>query len=170
MTRTEYGGAWVGDDRELNNPMTAAEAEVRFASKVPQDWFSAAVYADTTPHGGIPDFTLEIVPGPSYISVSFYNSAGSILFQYGFRTHEGAMFLESVTSWDYPDQNTFYRRNKSLVTSNRSFQTDGTMHWRSSDKVRGVVEEFDAADIDVSKHWEPIPRFGEWASIGRFER
>jgi hypothetical protein len=36
--------------------------------------------------------------------------------------------------------------------------------------VKGVIEEADYRDIDVSTHWEPVPEFGEWASITRFDR
>ena len=44
------------------------------------------------------------------------------------------------------------------------------MHWYRSDKVANINEEADYRDMDVSWHWEPVPAFGDWASISRFNR
>lgn len=169
MPRVEYAKVWDDIVHVMAGPITESEALRLFVDAAATEWYSVGVFGDDVPEGGVPEFTLEIVPGPSYISVTFYDQLYRMRYKYGFRRHESRMFLESVTSWTYPDEERFYRRNKSSLTEIRTFTLDGTMHWYSHDKRTGMVEEFDAP-ADVSTHWEPVPAFGDWESISRFER
>lgn len=170
MTRLEYAEVWNFKFQRMADPISFDDARHRYSSASDQDWFSVGAFGVGSPEGGVPEYTLEIVPGPSFIGVSFYDQAYRQCFKYGFRRTDDRMFLQTVWSWEYPDDGAFHKLNGSLVTASRTFRPDGTMHWRSSDKRTQMVEEFDAADIDVEKHWEDIPVFGAWDSISRFER
>jgi len=78
--------------------------------------------------------------------------------------------LEEIYDFRYPDETTYYIRSGCATNTNYRYRPDGSMHWRRSDKVANVIEEADYRDIDVSTHWEPVPEFGDWASITRFDR
>lgn len=64
----------------------------------------------------------------------------------------------------------FYRQNECTVVESFQFETTGLVHRRLNDKSKEFVQESDIRDVDVSRHWEPVPEFGQWASLGRHDR
>ena len=152
-------------------PIDAEEARRRYAEGGEREWFGVAAYADGVPDGAPPEYTMEINPWLNFISVSFHDQLCRMRFKFLFgKTDAGVMFLEEIYDFRYPDESTYFTRSGSVLTTNYRYRPDGSMHWYRDDAVKGVIEEADYRDIDVSTHWEPVPEFGEWASITRFDR
>ncbi len=169
MNRYVYGRAWnpiswdVGDIPE-------AEAGVRFASDDEDDWFTVAAFAEGVADDGIPEYVMEMLPKAEYVKVQFYDLSRSLRFIYGFRKLDDAMFLDSIVEYTYPDDGIQRRRNECSVVEMLDYKPDGLVHQYKNDKSKPTVEEADYRGVDVSSHWEPIPQFGQWDSIARFDR
>ena len=169
--RTVYGRAWDDVRLHIGGVIGEEQARLRFLDGGKDDWFSVGAYADGVPDGAAPEYTMEVTPQGGFISVSFYDQLCRVRFEFLFgKTDAGVMFLEEVYVFRYPDESTYYIRSGCVTNTNYRYRPDGSMHWYRDNAVKGVIEEADYRDIDVSTHWEPVPEFGEWASITRFDR
>ncbi|WP_341210491.1 hypothetical protein [uncultured Microbacterium sp.] len=169
--RTVYGRAWNQVRLRIGGVIGEEQARLRYLSGGKDDWFSVGAYADGVPDGAAPEYTMEVTPQGGFISVSFYDQLCRVRFEFLFgKTDAGVMFLEEIYDFRYPDETTYYTRSGCVTNTNYRYRPDGSMHWRLTDKVANVTEQADYRDIDVSTHWEPVPEFGEWASITRFDR
>lgn len=79
------------------------------------------------------------------------------------------LFLEAITSYTYPDMTNHYARNECIQIVSMFYKTDGVVEVETNDKSRPKVSVVHYRDVDVSAHWEPIPAFGNWESLGRFD-
>jgi hypothetical protein len=166
-----YGRAWNDKRLVMGGVIAEAEARRRYAEGGEDDWFGVAAYADGVPDDGVPEYTLEVLPKGTFISTSFYDQLYRMRHKFMSGVREGGMlFLEDITDWTYPDDGKYVPRDECLVMTNYRYEVDGTMHWYRSDKVANLIEEADYRDMDISTHWEPVPAFGDWASIARFDR
>ena len=169
--RTVYGRAWNQVRLRIGGVIGEEQARLRYLSGGKDDWFSVGAYADGVPDGAAPEYTMEVTPQGGFISLSFYDQLCRVRFEFLFgKTDAGVMFLEEIYDFRYPDETTYYTRSGCVTNTNYRYRPDGSMHWRLTDKVANVTEQADYRDIDVSTHWEPVPEFGEWASITRFDR
>ncbi len=172
MNRYLYGRAWNHKRLVLGGLISEDEARQRYADGSEDDWFTVGAYADGVPDDGVPEFTLEVAPKGVFARTSFYDQIYRARHSFTFRQQENAdaLFLVEITDWTYADDDVYVPRNKCLVMTNYRYRPDGTMHWYRSHKVANRIEEADYRDIDVSTHWEPVPEFGQWESIARFNR
>ncbi|MGC0368305.1 hypothetical protein [Microbacterium sp. SLBN-111] len=169
--RVVYGRAWDDLGLQMGGIISSDEARRRFLDGGKDDWFSVGAYADGVPDGAAPEYTMEVTPQGGFISVSFYDQLCRVRIEFLFgKTDAGVMFLEEIYDFRYADESTYHLRSDSILTTNYRYRPDGSMHWYRDDAVKGVIEEADYRDIDVSTHWEPVPEFGDWASITRFDR
>ncbi len=169
MNRYVYGRAWNPIFWDMK-PVSEAEARVRFASDDDDDWFSVAAFAEGVPDDGIPEYVMEILPHAEYMKVHFYDQSRNLRFIYGLRKHGDAMFLEKIVEYTYPDDGVQHRLDECSVVESLNYKPDGLVHQRKNDKSKPVVEEADYRGVDVSSHWEPVPEFGQWDRIARFDR
>ena len=150
---------------------TGEQAEQMYLHGGRDDWFSVCAYANGVPDGAAPEYTLEVLPHGEFFALGFYDQLCRLRFEFLFRKQsDGRLFLVEIYDFRYPDESTYFTRSGSVLTTNYRYRPDGSMHWYRSDKIANVIEEADYRDIDVSTHWEPVPEFGEWASITRFDR
>lgn len=169
MNRYVYGRAWNPISWDVGD-MTEAEARRRFASDDDDDWFSVAAFAEGVPDDGIPEYVMELLPKAEYVNVQFFDPSRSLRFVYGFRKHGDAIFLDNIVEYTYPDDGMQRRVSESSVMESLSYRPDGLVHQQKEDSSKSTVEEADYRDVDVSSHWEPIPEFGQWDAIARFDR
>jgi hypothetical protein len=170
MNRYVYGRAWNYKTLVMGGQITVDEARRRYESGGDDDWFGVAAYAEGVPDGGVPEFSLEIRPRGEFIRVTFFDRECRIAVKYAFTEEDGRLFLREITKWTYPDDGQYYRRDGSLVMENNRYEPDGTLHWTRTDSVADVTERARYQDVDLSRHWEPIPPFGEWEQVARFDR
>jgi hypothetical protein len=79
------------------------------------------------------------------------------------------MFLESVIRWQYGDANARMLGESELIEK-ISYREDGTVHRQIRDKKAKEKRDTDYRNVKLDINWEPIPKFGDWASIARFDR
>lgn len=170
--RYEYAGYWVVavSGTRANDPYTEEEARKLFASSNTDDWFSVAAFKDDLPNTAIPEFTLEVLPHAEFIKVFFYDQHRSIRFIYGLRTTGDKLFLEYTTQYTYPDDSHYHERNESSVIESFRFEPGGTVQHRINDKSKPTIQVSDRRPVDVSSNWEPVPGFGQWGHLARFDR
>lgn len=111
---------------------------------------------------------------PDVAMVEFYNFWGSREATYYFyRQEDGRLFLQQVNEYDFADDTAFAEDNEWSVLTEHAFRPDGY----SSVVVRRElpdgstdVEMTEYSGGDFSTHWEPVPAWGDWASITRRDR
>ena len=175
-----HGHQWNDDMRFMMDVTTEEDARKRY---VDGPWFSVAIGEGllTSPAQSraaeaagqlrpIPEFSLEIMPGPPRSSRSSTSTKGSIKAIYAWRPEGVRLFLFDVIIYTYPDESRFYGQNESLFIDSFEFHLDGTSREEHTDMTTRMVDATDRRDVDLSKNFEPIPVFGDWAGLGRADR
>jgi hypothetical protein len=169
VNRYVYGRAWSHVTWDIGE-IPEAEARVRFASDDEDDWFSVAAFTEGVSDDGIPEYVLEMMPKATDAKVRFFDLSRSLRFVYEFGRVGDALFLDTIREYTYPDDGVQRRQNEAGVVETLRYTPEGLVHQRKDDTSKPTVEEADYRDVDVSSHWEPIPEFGQWDSIARFDR
>jgi hypothetical protein len=176
-----YGSRWNSTMRFMIDTVSEDEARRRFTNG---PWFSVAIgdglatsaeqsRAATAANIAlpVPEFTLELEPGPSDVNTFFYNEQGSIVAIYQFRRHdEQTLFLHEAVFYFYPDEPRYFGQNECLVVDSVEFHLDGTSRSEHNDRSKPMIDVTDRCDVDLAMNWEPIPTFGDWTSLGRADR
>ncbi len=158
---------WVAID-----PMSAEEARLRFEGRVaePFHWFSVVARRDGVQDDGPVEFILEVLPHADYIKAKFFEVSHSLGLTFGFTTIDARLFLDEITQYSYGDGAGYHLESDATVIDASSFAADGSVHRTLDDTSKPTVSEEDYRNVDVSVHWEPIPEFGQWESLGRYKR
>ncbi|WP_147381295.1 hypothetical protein [Nocardioides immobilis] len=114
-------------------------------------------------------------PGqPDVVEVEFFNFWGTREASYYFRLQaDGRLFLTNVYEYEFADSSGFVRGNDWSVLTEHSFRPDGTSSVvvrRSQPDGSTDVSKTEFQGGDFSTHWEPVPAWGDWASITRRDR
>lgn len=159
-----YGTAWHTSGRFPIDPLSAAEAEKKWATG-PQVSVSAG---DGLVEGAVPAYTLKMSANAEDVDLQRYDAAGSVVQAYAWQTIGGRLFLSDVTEYLYPDDGENHEQNESIGTRIYYFKPTGYARLRT--QVPGQpakVEEF--TDVDVSSHWREPIGWGDWDDIGTSE-
>jgi hypothetical protein len=165
---TYYFKRWNGiQDRPLN-PMSEKVAAKRFESG---PWFSVALTDDPRfgDHGVVPDALLELEPQARVVKVYHFTPAGSVATIYIFDRQGDRLFLSQAFHYTYADDQQ-HTLMDSTVVSSFDFDQDGTVTIRDDDTSRPTISSSERRGVDLSSNWEPVPAFGDWASLSRRER
>ncbi|MDO9457661.1 hypothetical protein [Nocardioides sp.] len=138
--------------------------DLDFEGEQPAEW---ELYTELSRHERRPD-------QPGVAIVEFYNFWGTrVAAHYFYRQDDGRLFLAQVDELDFTDTSRFVEDNEWAVLTEHSFSPDGT----SSVVVRTTqpdgrtdVTMSEHAGGDFASHWEPVPAWGDWASITRRDR
>lgn len=154
------------------DPISADEARLRFDGGVTESlqWFSVVARRDGVHDDGPVEFVLEVLPHADYVKVKFFEVSHSLGLSFGFTKVEGRLFLDEIVQYTYDDGASYHLESEASVIDASSFVTDGLVHRTVDDTSKPTVLEEDYRGVDVSAHWEPIPEFGQWESLGRFRR
>jgi hypothetical protein len=158
--KATYCEVWSDELRSPKDLMSEDEARRRDAKGESY----CVVLGDTAS----PQAVIEVVPENSYLKVDFVDAEGRTHTSYGFdQVDESRLFLESVTTWSYPDGAQFeFDANK---IQSFHFQPNGHTIQRVDDKSSDHIETEERV-IPVDANWEPKPKFGDWKSIARYDR
>ena len=180
VTDMVYGQRWNSTMRFMIDVTTEADARKRY---VDGPWFSVAVGQDllTTPeqaeeaeaagqHRPVPDFSLEIMPGATTINSFFYDDEGSVKAIYTWRPEGSRLFLFNVTIYTYPDEPLHYGQDECEFVDSFEFHLDATSRSEHTVRTTRLVTAIDRRNVDLTKNFEPIPAFGQWAGLGRADR
>lgn len=119
--------------------------------------------------GNVPEAVIEIDWKNDFAGVWFFDEFGRQSLNYAFRRHDSRLFLFDVIEYTYPDDQAHGLANSSR-TEELTFQTNGLVRSViTDDTIHQKVNE-ERSGVDVAKHWEPVPQFGNWESLSRWNR
>ena len=72
--------------------------------------------------------------------------------------------------WEYPDDGEYHPMFEATRIEEFTYSQDGTAHHEITDTRTGEVTAEDRAGVPLDINWEPVPNFGEWASVAREDR
>ncbi len=168
----EYCHRWDTASRTPDDPISEEEAERRFRGEVaePHHWFS--VFASKHPgvEGVAPEYLLEVLPGASYINVKFLDPYCNERYGYGFTPLHDSLFMSHGTEHRYPGKPQHHGLDEAIYVAQYLYKLDGYAKEVVMDDSDPLTHVSEYRDVDVSKHWEPVPEFGAWESLGKFGR
>ncbi|MBX9388414.1 hypothetical protein ACFPZ0_09715 [Streptomonospora nanhaiensis] len=160
----EYCLTWNFRRGRVGVPMSQEEAEARNESG---EEYTAVV---SVPGGGQPAL-VTVAWKNEYASTQFLDERGRRNVKYVFRKVDGSrMFLNSVLVWTYPNDNPKLTLNQASRIEETSFREDGYVKLVEIDKDKNEKITSEYTDVPVEANWEPVPDFGDYASMVRWER
>jgi hypothetical protein len=106
-----------------------------------------------------------------YASVAFLDPFGREEVKYIFhRENDSWLFLNRIIFRKYPNDNPRLRISEAIRFEDIEIHKDGYMKRVIIDKQNNTKETIEYSDVPVEPNWEPIPEFGSWLSISRYER
>lgn len=172
MVTFSYGRNWSGAESRFGDVISEEDARARFAGDIeaPDDWFSVAAWRDGDPETGPVEYVLEVLPHGTYVNVEFYDLDRRLALVFGFRQHGDRLFREEIVEYTYPADGRYFMLLDASVVETSTYTPEGLVHVTTDDTSKPTVSEEDYRNVDVSEHWEPIPEFGHWESLGRYRR
>ncbi|WP_343997563.1 hypothetical protein [Streptomyces thermocarboxydovorans] len=143
-------------------PLTPEQARARHASG---EQYTAVA---SPKEGAAPEVRVEMQLEDGYVVVVFMDEYGRDAIVYEFTLIDGSLFLESASVYGYgsSQERGGYADAESVETY--EFTTEGVVQRMVEEGGEGTTES--RYGIDVSKNWEPVPEFGEYASLIRRDR
>lgn len=116
-----------------------------------------------------PKAVLNIAWENDYLGVSFIDSEGRTHTKYVFRKMDGnKLFMTEVTAWHYPEGAQF--EFEADVIESAEFRPDGYASRTLDDSSSDQIQKTEYMDVPVDTNWEPVPEFGHWESVARYDR
>lgn len=116
-----------------------------------------------------PEAVLEVVWKNSYLGVEFIDDLGRTHTKYIFQKIEsGKLFMTEVVIWTYPEGARF--EFEAEVIESVFFRPDGYVRRTVDDNTSDRKEITEYADVPLDANWEPVPEFGYWESVARYDR
>ena len=105
------------------------------------------------------------------VVVTFLDDPGRKATEYTFmKKTDESLFLARASMWTYPNDQPGLRLSDSSSQETIHYREDGYVKRVVKNKVERVQETIEYTDVPVTTNWEPIPTFGDFRSIARFER
>ncbi len=116
-----------------------------------------------------PDRIIEVVR-PNHIGVWFFDPHQRQSLNYIFRrADDTTMFLHNISRWAYPNEQA-HGLNESSIIEAIEYEPGGIAHHEIRDKAADEIRRTSYRDVKLDINWEPIPAFGDWTSIARYDR
>lgn len=117
-----------------------------------------------------PDALVEVNWSQEYLGIWFLDEKLRRNASYAFRKIDDVrLFLEQITLYEYPE-----RAEDDLYTAEKvtifAYEEDGVAHEIISDAKAGTEETISRSNVPLNINWEPVPEFGDWESISRWDR
>ncbi|MDA2808683.1 hypothetical protein [Nocardiopsis suaedae] len=153
---------------KLNGPGTVlTENEAR------QCWDSGEAFTAVVP-GRSPDGRTALVTvcwKRDHLGTAFPDRFGRKGLEYSFRRVDAdRLFLKHVFVYEYPNEEPDLRVGKAVRRTEVTYHGEDRLTRVVTDKEARTKEVTDYSDIDFTPNWEPVPEFGNWASVARQDR
>lgn len=158
-----YCVEWNSILEQPREPLSPSETQRKDKNRLPY----AVLVGDPTD----PDEIININWGNDYVEVAFNDEQKRQWLTYSFKkVGDGLMFMLAVTRWQYPEDGPAENLNGAELIEEIRYRTDGVVQReiRDENKQERIVDEYDGVSLDIN--WEPVPEFGNWASLARFDR
>ncbi|MEV7974206.1 hypothetical protein [Cellulomonas sp. NPDC089187] len=96
------------------------------------------------------------------IRTQFFNQALSIIASITYTGHDGQLFLNQRSDYEYPDAQTRYTRSNATQIVSSYYKTDGTGYFDVRDNTTRQTQSTAFKDADFSSLWFDWPAFGDW--------
>ena len=113
---------------------------------------------------------LEVQPGAETCVARFFDASLSNDLVSIFTRTDGRLFLTQVTHDDHPAGDGPRTFSDAAVITVYNDQPSGVVPRTINAEGQPTVDISDRDGVDVSGNWEPVPRFGDWASLLRTDR
>jgi hypothetical protein len=151
-----YCERWNNKQKKPIFPMSADEARARHERA---ELYTAVLGDHETPT------IVEVFLNEGYVGVRWLEPHGKDAMRYAFRRVGDRLFLTEVAI------NTVSADGKVVQAESTLIKPDGTVEVSVFDNVNRTVKTAEpTTGNDVTAMWEPIPQFGDYASITRRER
>jgi hypothetical protein len=156
-----YCELWSDEIRSPVNPMAVAVAR-DLNDK-------GAGYSAVIGNPSSPDVVLDVAWSNSFLAASFIDAQGRTHTKYSFnRIDDSRLFLSEVMVWTYSGDAKY--EFEADVVETATFRTDGYVRREIDDADSQNIQVSEYSDVPVELNWEPVPRFGDWASVARYDR
>lgn len=164
MIQVEYARGW---DHRLARPTTPLTEDEAHGCDDREEDYAALVWEPGAPQ----PIVVAVAWASERVDVQFADDPGRLRVGYRFRRVEPrTLFLSDVHCYFYPSEDPGLSCGEcNRVEANR-FDPDGLLTHEVADADTGETVTTKYQDIDVGKNWEPVPAFGDWLSITRYER
>ena len=156
-----YARRWNFSRHRPIDELTSDEAQARDAA--------GEVYAVALGDPCRPSAVLEVNWALKYLGVWFFDSRARQATRYTFTRIGDTLFLDEIAGWTYPNDNA-----ETLADAVRidwiAYRPDGIVKYVRIDNVAHERVTSDRSGVDVRTHSEPVPRFGDWESVARYDR
>ncbi len=160
----QYCRRWHFKQHKPIDAFTPAQARKRNAAP---DVYTVALFDEADQP--IPTAVLEIDWPNNFAGVWFFDDLGRRTLNYAFRRQDDKLFLFDIIHYTYPSVS---GRSLADATAQEelTFRHDGVVRSVITDEVaqQKIIE--DRRNVDVTNHWEPVPAFGHWDSLARWDR
>lgn len=116
-----------------------------------------------------PQAVIEVAPENKFIGVNFVDDEGRTHTALSFvNIGEGKFFMDEFVMWSYePGAGNMSGANR---IESLEYRPDGYLRRTIDDDSSDRIEVIEYKDVPVDVNWEPEPKFGNWASIARYDR
>jgi len=141
--------------------LSEEQARARFAAGESMDVLDATRLTDE----GHPFPRWRIGQIHGQFRVAWHNEVGSQVQESDYLLVDGRLWLDTITEYEYPDDETEYSRRDAETIVTARFKPDGTgsMRVTAKDGPSDVTFFKDIPDID--EHWMDPPTFGDWTAL-----
>ncbi|WP_460998803.1 hypothetical protein [Streptomonospora sediminis] len=161
----EYTWTWNFRRNRAGTPLTEAEARSRHATG--EDYIAIIGRSPGTSHPVL----VTISGNYGYASTLFLDEHGRPKMEYQFsQKNKDQMFLETVHIWSYADDNPKHTRKDANMIEKYTYREDGYARQEKINAIENFKDIKESTDVPVQNNWEPVPEFGSYESIARWER
>jgi hypothetical protein len=162
---TEYCYRWNQRRNEPGFVLSVEEARAKDAAGEEYTAILPPRPATTTPVLVTPVWQTGVVV------VTFRDDFGRRTTEFTFlKRDEARMFLDSIHLWTYPNDDPRLRLGDAALLEVTRYRDDGYVKRVITNKDKGHRDTIEYSGVPVDINWEPVPPFGDYESIGRFER
>lgn len=160
-----YCFKWNYADGTPGEPLTEAEARVKDGAG---EEYTAIM--PSRPGAKSPTLVTPVWK-TGVVVVTFQDDAGRKSTEYTFmKKTDESLFMVRANMWNYPSDEPGLRLSDSSSSETVDYREDGYVKRVVKNKAENFRETVEYNDVPVHANWEPIPSFGDYRSIARFER
>lgn len=161
MMRVSYCRRWNFKRVRPIDPLTVEEARTRDEA--------GELYTVVIGDPAAPDRVIEVVR-PDHVGTWFFDRQQRRSLNYQFRrVDEKMMFLHRITRWAYPNDQARMLNESNLIET-IDYEPEGIAHHTVRDEVAGEEKRTSYREVVLDINAEPVPSFGGWQSIARYDR